>query len=39
MVRGLSLGTRSWTMADLVGIERPGRDEVGRALILKRGSA
>lgn len=29
----------AWTMADLAGIERPRRDEVGRALILKRGSA
>ena len=27
----------AWTMADLEGIERPGRDEVGRALFLKKG--
>ncbi|WP_341974953.1 YifB family Mg chelatase-like AAA ATPase [Microbacterium sp. LTA6] len=27
----------AWTMADLSGIGRPGRDEVGRALFLKRG--
>lgn len=29
----------AWTMADLAGIDRPGRDEVGRALVLKRGYA
>lgn len=29
----------AWTMADLAGIDRPGRDEVGRALFLKRGFA
>lgn len=29
----------SWTMADLAGIDRPGADEVGRALFLKRGFA
>lgn len=28
----------AWTMADLEGRERPGLDEVGRALVLKRGS-
>ncbi|MFT4258654.1 YifB family Mg chelatase-like AAA ATPase [Microbacterium sp.] len=28
----------AWTMADLAGIDRPGRDEIGRALYLKRGS-
>ncbi|WP_431072895.1 YifB family Mg chelatase-like AAA ATPase [Microbacterium phyllosphaerae] len=27
----------AWTMADLAGIDKPGRDEVGRALFLKRG--
>lgn len=27
----------AWTMADLAGVERPGPDEVGRALYLKRG--
>lgn len=27
----------AWTMADLAGVERPGRDELGRALFLKRG--
>lgn len=27
----------AWTMADLGGIDRPGRDEVGSALFLKRG--
>ncbi|MGJ0388059.1 YifB family Mg chelatase-like AAA ATPase [Microbacterium sp. CGR1] len=27
----------AWTMADLEGIDKPGRDEVGRALFLKRG--
>jgi magnesium chelatase family protein len=27
----------AWTMADLDGVERPGRDQVGRALFLKRG--
>lgn len=27
----------AWTMADLGGIDRPGRDEIGRALFLKRG--
>ncbi|MBO0979417.1 YifB family Mg chelatase-like AAA ATPase [Microbacterium sp. SD291] len=27
----------AWTMADLAGIERPGRDEIGRALYLKKG--
>ncbi|WP_309102106.1 YifB family Mg chelatase-like AAA ATPase [Microbacterium sp.] len=29
----------AWTMADLAGIDTPGRDEVGRALFLKRGAA
>lgn len=29
----------AWTMADLAGIDSPGRDEVGRALFLKRGFA
>ena len=29
----------AWTMADLEGRERPGLDEVGRALVLKRGGA
>ena len=29
----------AWTMADLAGVDRPGRDEVGRALYLKRGYA
>ncbi|WP_300267083.1 YifB family Mg chelatase-like AAA ATPase [Microbacterium sp.] len=27
----------AWTMADLAGIDRPGRDELGRALFLKKG--
>lgn len=27
----------AWTMADLAELDRPGRDEVGRALFLKRG--
>lgn len=27
----------AWTMADLAGVDRPGRDEVGGALFLKRG--
>jgi magnesium chelatase family protein len=27
----------AWTMADLAGVGRPGRDELGRALFLKRG--
>lgn len=27
----------AWTMADLAGVDSPGRDEVGRALLLKRG--
>ncbi len=27
----------AWTMADLAGLERPGTDEIGRALFLKRG--
>ena len=27
----------AWTMADLAGVDRPGRDELGRALFLKRG--
>lgn len=27
----------AWTMADLAGNDRPGRDEVGQALFLKRG--
>lgn len=27
----------AWTMADLAGVERPGRDEIGGALFLKRG--
>ncbi|MBO9625633.1 MAG: YifB family Mg chelatase-like AAA ATPase [Microbacterium sp.] len=29
----------AWTMADLVGRDRPGVDEIGRALFLKRGVA
>ena len=29
----------AWTMADLAGLDRPGRDEVGQALFLKRGYA
>ncbi|HWS51533.1 MAG TPA: YifB family Mg chelatase-like AAA ATPase [Microbacterium sp.] len=29
----------AWTMADLAGNDTPGRDEVGRALFLKRGVA
>lgn len=29
----------AWTMADLAGIDAPGRDEVGRALYLKKGFA
>lgn len=29
----------AWTMADLAGVGSPGRDEVGRALFLKRGFA
>lgn len=28
----------SWTVADLAGCERPGHDEIGRALFLKRGA-
>ncbi|WCM56655.1 YifB family Mg chelatase-like AAA ATPase [Microbacterium sp. EF45047] len=27
----------AWTMADLGGLDRPGADEIGRALFLKRG--
>lgn len=27
----------AWTMADLAGTDRPGREEIGRALFLKRG--
>lgn len=27
----------AWTMADLAGAQRPGRDELGRALFLKKG--
>lgn len=27
----------AWTMADLAGADMPGRDELGRALFLKRG--
>ncbi|WP_460781599.1 ATP-binding protein [Microbacterium shaanxiense] len=27
----------AWTMADLAGVDRPGRDELGRALFLKKG--
>lgn len=29
----------AWTMADLAGIDRPGPDEIGRALFLKKGFA
>lgn len=29
----------AWTMADLAGAERPRRDDVGRALLLKQGAA
>lgn len=29
----------AWTMADLAGADKPGRDEVGQALFLKRGYA
>ncbi|WP_091232934.1 YifB family Mg chelatase-like AAA ATPase [Microbacterium sp. 3J1] len=29
----------AWTMADLAGIDRPGREEIGRALFLKKGFA
>lgn len=29
----------AWTMADLAGAERPRQDDVGRALLLKQGSA
>ncbi|MFJ4997189.1 YifB family Mg chelatase-like AAA ATPase [Microbacterium sp. NPDC088619] len=29
----------AWTIADLAGADRPGRDEVGQALFLKRGYA
>lgn len=29
----------AWTMADLAGVDTPGRDEIGRALYLKRGIA
>lgn len=29
----------AWTMADLAGVDRPGPDEVGQALFLKRGYA
>lgn len=29
----------AWTMADLDGVDCPGRDQVGRALFLKRGFA
>lgn len=27
----------AWTMADLAGVDKPGRDELGRALFLKKG--
>ncbi|WP_243225409.1 YifB family Mg chelatase-like AAA ATPase [Microbacterium sp. CIAB417] len=27
----------AWTVADLAGLDRPGREEIGRALFLKRG--
>lgn len=27
----------AWTLADLAGVDRPGRDEIGGALFLKRG--
>ncbi|HCS61609.1 MAG TPA: Mg chelatase-like protein [Microbacterium sp.] len=27
----------AWTMADLSGVDKPGRDELGRALFLKKG--
>lgn len=27
----------AWTMADLAGVDRPGREELGRALFLKKG--
>lgn len=27
----------AWTMADLAGLDRPGREEIGRALFLKKG--
>ncbi|WP_314421987.1 YifB family Mg chelatase-like AAA ATPase [uncultured Microbacterium sp.] len=27
----------AWTLADLAGVDRPGRDEIGGALVLKRG--
>jgi magnesium chelatase family protein len=29
----------AWTMADLAGLDRPGIDEIGRALLLRRGLA
>lgn len=29
----------AWTMADLAGLDRPGQEQVGRALYLKRGYA
>jgi magnesium chelatase family protein len=29
----------AWTMADLGDLSRPGQDEIGRALLLKRGAA
>jgi magnesium chelatase family protein len=29
----------AWTMADLAGLDRPGLEQVGRALYLKRGYA
>ena len=29
----------AWTMADLADLDRPGLEQVGRALYLKRGSA
>jgi len=29
----------AWTMADLAARDRPGRDEIGRALLLKNGAA
>jgi magnesium chelatase family protein len=27
----------AWTMADLAGVDLPGRDQIGRALYLKKG--
>ncbi|WP_433586699.1 YifB family Mg chelatase-like AAA ATPase [Microbacterium hydrocarbonoxydans] len=29
----------AWTLADLAGVDAPGRDQVGRALYLKKGSS